>query len=71
MFSAMYCPASRRGKFRPSLLADTLSVPSWGKYYGKIWILPTAEIKSRIYGVPGYPVGVTVGLTFYLLRKDR
>ena len=71
MFSAMYCPASSLGEIPPIALGGHTSVPSWGKYSGKIWILPTAETKPRIYGAPGYPVGVTVGLTFYLLRKDR
>jgi hypothetical protein len=71
MFSAMYCPASSLGEIPPIALGGHTRVPSWGKYYGKIWISPTPETKPRIYGAPVYPVGVTVGLTFYLLRKDR
>src|SRR5262249_4050223 len=30
---------------------------------------PTAEAKQRIHGTPGYPVSVTVGLTFHLAGK--
>jgi outer membrane receptor protein involved in Fe transport len=33
-------------------------------------VSPTAPAVFRIHGTPGYPVGVTVGLTFHLLRKN-
>jgi outer membrane receptor protein involved in Fe transport len=29
-------------------------------------VSPTAESKERIHGTPGYPIGLTVGLTFHL-----
>jgi TonB dependent receptor len=32
-------------------------------------VTPTAPVVARIHGTPGYPIGVTVGLTFHLLRK--
>ena len=34
-------------------------------------VTPTAPAVARIHGTPAYPVGITVGLTFHLLRKDR
>lgn len=29
------------------------------------------EPESRIHGTPGYPIGVTAGLTLHLLNKGR
>jgi outer membrane receptor protein involved in Fe transport len=34
-------------------------------------VTPAADPVSRIHGTPGYPIGVTVGLTFHLLAKAR
>ncbi len=34
-------------------------------------VTPTAPAVARIHGTPGYPVGVTVGLTFQLITKAR
>jgi len=33
-------------------------------------VTPTAPAVARIHGTPAYPVGITVGLTFRLLRKN-
>ena len=33
-------------------------------------VTPGAVARARIYGTPGYPVGVSVGLTFRLGAKD-
>lgn len=32
-------------------------------------VRPTDPIVARIHGTPGYPVGVTVGVTFHLFNK--
>ena len=32
-------------------------------------VSPTAEPKERVHGTPGYPVGVTFGLTFHFAGK--
>jgi outer membrane receptor protein involved in Fe transport len=34
-------------------------------------VTPTEPAAARIHGTPGYPVGVTVGLTFHLITKAR
>jgi outer membrane receptor for monomeric catechols len=33
-------------------------------------VSPGAEARARIHGTPGYPVGVSAGLTFRLGAKD-
>jgi len=33
-------------------------------------VTPGAEARARIHGTPGYPVGVSAGLTFRLGAKD-
>ena len=30
---------------------------------------PASEAKERIHGTPGYPIGITLGLTFHLAGK--
>ena len=32
-------------------------------------VSPTAPILARVHGTPGYPIGVTVGLTYRLGEK--
>ncbi len=34
-------------------------------------ISPTAPATFRIHGTPGFPIGVTVGVTFHLMSKDQ
>ena len=34
-------------------------------------VSPTGPIVERIHGTPGYPIGVTVGLTLHLSGKGR
>jgi len=32
-------------------------------------VTPTSDVIARVHGTPGYPIGVTVGLTFRLGEK--
>jgi outer membrane receptor protein involved in Fe transport len=34
-------------------------------------VTPTTPALARIHGTPGYPIGVTLGLTFHLFSKPR
>jgi Transposase DDE domain len=41
----------------------------WQNYF-ESHVTPGAEARARIHGTPGYPVGVSAGLTFRLGAKD-
>jgi hypothetical protein len=34
-------------------------------------VTPTTEVAARVHGTPGYPFGITLGLTFHLQAKNR
>ncbi|HEV2666813.1 MAG TPA: hypothetical protein VG324_17975 [Blastocatellia bacterium] len=57
-------------RFNPSI--DNLTDKRYfeTQNYFESRVSPGAEARARIHGTPGYPVGVSVGLTFRLGAKD-